>query len=448
MNYIELQTRVNKIVEQVNSYEAALPADIRDEQELISLHKYVDTDSLKAVTQYIIDNYYEAAIPVKSQQKFFYLNFWTPRNEDQTFEGHRPLCSFSHIQTNIVPTYSFIKDNGQIYKNVQRKNGISDIDLCSNNASTSDFVALSSLVFPYSSSYQLQTNNYKQSIGFLNFEGGHLDDVLITEGQVQNLNPYYLITQLTLPNGAELESAAYIRSYGLNNSGLILITSNTKSSNSYPLFGNDNFYLTWSGMLNPIYGKPPVSKSVSDTNSTPLTYGTVGSNSNRLKIIAPMNCVHAGRSQSSSPYTGNNYSIMHNQHFDLGEFWRENNASDTNEFKVTHSTNSAYFELCFKRRRPGCKALGLDFVPSIPSIEDNDPQGLAARLALAQTKPYFDQMDVWWNELTPYYTADGYYQRRLADKIYEETKNMTDEEFIKNYKMNYETYAYATGDEL
>lgn len=48
-----------------------------------------------------------------------------------------------------------------------------------------------------------------------------------------------------------------------------------------------------------------------------------------------------------------------------------------------------YHELVFKNRRTGTKALGLDFIPAIESVPDNDPQGLATRFALAQQKPYY-----------------------------------------------------------
>ena len=57
-----------------------------------------------------------------------------------------------------------------------------------------------------------------------------------------------------------------------------------------------------------------------------------------------------------------------------------------------------YHELVFKNRRQGCQAKGLDFIPSISSDEDNDPQGLALRTALAQQKqfyynrPFFDEL--------------------------------------------------------
>lgn len=61
-----------------------------------------------------------------------------------------------------------------------------------------------------------------------------------------------------------------------------------------------------------------------------------------------------------------------------------------------------YHELVFKNRRPGCSDLGLDFVPTLDNIADNDPQGLATRFALAQQKPYYYNRP-WFNELDDLY---------------------------------------------
>ena len=432
MNYLELQIRVNKIVEQVNNYEATLPEDVKDEQELIALHKFVDTDSLKAVVQYIIDNYYEASIPVKSQQKFFYFNLWQPFYSDY---GTRFLQYIGNsLSSDITSSNTYTE-----YKNVLNKNIVCNVDLLSNSGSPSDFIALANLGYGYTSGNKILSSSFKQSLGFQSYEGGYLDDVLITEGQVQNLNNFQLFSSLS-------NTDYIIRSCGQRNSGLILLTSDKESSNSFPFIINPNYFPSFSSTNNNekcCYGKTLTANNTD--NSSKLDYDVSGHGSNRFKYIAPMNCVKAGVYGQTSYSQYSQKAPISAQTFNTGDEYIDSSGST---FYVTHGANSAYFELCFKRRRPGCKALGLDFVPSISSIEDNDPQGLAARLALAQTKPYFDQMDVWWNELTPYYTADGYYQRRLADKIYEETKNMTDKEFIKNYKMNYETYAYATGDEL
>lgn len=64
-----------------------------------------------------------------------------------------------------------------------------------------------------------------------------------------------------------------------------------------------------------------------------------------------------------------------------------------------------YHELVFKNRRAGSSDAGVDFKPTLDSIADNDPQGLATRFALAQQKPYYYNRP-WFKELDELYGAD------------------------------------------
>lgn len=57
-----------------------------------------------------------------------------------------------------------------------------------------------------------------------------------------------------------------------------------------------------------------------------------------------------------------------------------------------------YHELVFKNRRSGSKKANVDFIPTLDSVADNDPQGLATRFALAQQKKYYKNRP-WFNEL-------------------------------------------------
>jgi hypothetical protein len=57
-----------------------------------------------------------------------------------------------------------------------------------------------------------------------------------------------------------------------------------------------------------------------------------------------------------------------------------------------------YHELVFKNRRSGSKKANVDFVPTLDTVADNDPQGLATRFALAQQKKYYKNRP-WFNEL-------------------------------------------------
>lgn len=72
-----------------------------------------------------------------------------------------------------------------------------------------------------------------------------------------------------------------------------------------------------------------------------------------------------------------------------------------------------YHELVFKNRREGCQNANVDFIPGESTVSDNDPQGLATRVVLAQQKPYYHKRP-WFNELDELF---GVNTSKLADYI-------------------------------
>lgn len=103
-----------------------------------------------------------------------------------------------------------------------------------------------------------------------------------------------------------------------------------------------------------------------------------------------------------------------------------------------------YHELVFKQRRAGCKDANVDFSEEPESVADNDPQGLATRLVLAQMKPYYFNRP-WFNELNELSNIDT---KTLADNIIEKSSEMNDITFYNSYKLDYETWANATNKPL
>ena len=72
---------------------------------------------------------------------------------------------------------------------------------------------------------------------------------------------------------------------------------------------------------------------------------------------------------------------------------------DRNFYKgIKYQGKAIYHELVFKNRRSGCTDYNLDFDSGLTSIPDNDPQGLATRLALAKNKEFYYNRP-WFNEL-------------------------------------------------
>ena len=72
-----------------------------------------------------------------------------------------------------------------------------------------------------------------------------------------------------------------------------------------------------------------------------------------------------------------------------------------------------YHELVFKNRRAGASDTNVDFIPTLDTIADNDPQGLATRVTLAQQKSYYKNR-LWFEELDDLYGANC---SKLADYI-------------------------------
>ena len=420
MNYLELQTRINKIVEQVNSYEASLPDEVRDEQELIALHKYVDLYSLRAVYDWI-----------------FSKELYKKTNETLANSSNAVMISFNNYYIPTGVNYNYFQSAAQIattfisnafsYVSLKDFTYISNIGsniIASHNYTwyTPNYSYASTcsqaVLFPIQNSEGV--SNPRNS-GLTNYTYAIPQDSILTESQISNLTNK-MTGMFRASSGkrlhlAQLEGILYITGasyYPPNESEVVYLPILSYNGYSYP------------SAEQIIYSN---GKNANSGNKAYTKYGT-NYHSYRLKYYVPMNTRFGSTFTPEKLQINKFYKSTHNYHI------------PENKLPLV-----LYFEMCFKRRRPGCKALGLDFVPAKSDVVDNDPQGLATRLALAQTKPYYVGR-CFFPELEQYYTEDGYYQRKLADKICEETQNMTDEEFIRNYKLNYETYAYATGDEL
>lgn len=132
------------------------------------------------------------------------------------------------------------------------------------------------------------------------------------------------------------------------------------------------------------------------------------------------------------------------------QIWQpdEKFGDDNLDYGFNRQGQAIYHELVFKSRRSGSEAAGVDFTPGLDSVPDNDPQGLATRVALAQQKDYFKNRH-WWSELNSVYKAD---MTKFADNILQAsvkqdateehgTVYMSDTEFMNEYKLPYKLYA-------
>ncbi len=83
--------------------------------------------------------------------------------------------------------------------------------------------------------------------------------------------------------------------------------------------------------------------------------------------------------------------------------------------------SAIYHELVFKRRRNGSTSNSLDFIPAIDADQDNDPQGLAMRTAIAQQKNFYKNRP-WFTELDELFNANT---KQLAENIISKQNTIT-----------------------
>lgn len=98
------------------------------------------------------------------------------------------------------------------------------------------------------------------------------------------------------------------------------------------------------------------------------------------------------------------------------QIWQPGRNSDQG---IKYQGKAIYHELVFKNRRSGCTDYNLDFDPGLTSVPDNDPQGLATRLALSKQKEFYYNRP-WFNELDK---ENKFNTSALADAIEKDSLN-------------------------
>ena len=413
MNMQELQDRANIIVQRVNEYEASLEAEQGNETELLSEHKYCDIHCLRAVYDWITgcDETRKTNTTLNSTVNGKLYSFNTYQRLNSSFTEFQ-FTDLFYNTNNLTSSGSYnIENSKQQYSRTA----------CRSNNGSDDICGLYNLkylsgVFNFrvtSPPNTAITANDDYSVGWNNVTCVNIADALVTESQVVNLMDTNIIQFHSESNWQ-----------GSDN----LLRNNLSCSNNYfgiYLFSNETNTSTGSPIgLNP--NSTPKNKA---NNITTTIFGSTGAsigNNFQLKLFLP----------DASAIWANSATTIGQKYC----YYYGNEAVSSGFVSNNKPAQQTYFELAFKRRRAGCKAAGLDFIPTLNTIMDNDPQGLATRFALAQCKPYYRGRP-WFEELNELYTENGEYQAKLADAIEQETTSMDDTQYLQNYKLNYETVA-------
>ena len=409
MNLLELQTRANALVQKVNEYEETIAGIELDEDDILNDHTYVDLFSLRMVMHRLFGT--------------------TPSDRSSN------LTTTSGVTWYYLPSsksfnYCYGDINSNTYTNSHSLQYSDNNDLYSNyNLQVSDGTRSNASQFNSESVKEQQITDMANSV-----YGADIRDALVTECQTANIFKWNTANEGDITSYASRYVVpqqvpgivCYYLGSGYDGTYTATVPYNTDWQYNEP---NNSTPALYGAYYKRFSSGDVVSQQAEYTGAEGLRMFMPGLTYFNGTSISPLN-IYQPHPISDDPYMGYNY-----------------------------QGKALYHELVFKRRRAGCSDANVDFISDCTvdkNICDNDPQGLAMRLVLAQQKPYYYNRP-WFKELDEYYTTDGTKQAALADKIIEktsttnttdevETETMTDSEFYSGYQLDYNTYAEALGE--
>ena len=387
MNLLELQTRANALVQKVNEYEETIAGVELDENEILNEHTYVDLFSLRMIMHRLF-----GTTPSDRSS-----NLTTTDGVDWYYIPVSKACYFfagtiqeQHYYVNNTKTpKSVTNNNNDLYSNY-------NLQVIDPNRS----YAYHNI--PYSNA---SANGVKQmiitSMGDTVF-GADIRDALVTESQTANIFKWNTTSEDDITSYASTYVVpqqvpgivCYYLGSGYDGTYTATVPYNTSYSTNQP-----------NNATPALYGAYYIDQNVGPGPSGITSQQAENRGAEGLRMFMP----------GLTYFNGTSISPIN--------IWQPFPRLDT-DYGYNYQGKALYHELVFKRRRAGCQAAGLDFISDATvdnNICDNDPQGLAMRLALAQQKPYYYNRP-WFKELDEYYTTEGTKQAQLADKIIENSK--------------------------
>ena len=359
MNLLELQQRANILVDKVNQYEASLTGTELDENQVINQHTYVDIFCLRPVLKLLFGKDVSDKL-------------------SRTLENDIELPLVSSTAPAWNTFFNFF--NQEVTSN--QHEFIQNIDTYNS----------SNMLMLDTQQYTLTDRDTAISLGIRYSYGANIGDALVTESQVSNLFNWNTTNDTTVLNNTKTTNRQVpgIVLYYLGNDyngvytatipySRVLSNINTVNNNNPPLYGA-------------YYDSSDVTKSQVglDMGAECCRIFIPGCNYLGGKLISPQQIWQPDRK-------------VGDDNIGYGYNWQG---------------KAVYHELVFKNRRSGCSDNDVDFIPGLDSVPDNDVQGLATRVVLAQMKSYYYNRP-WFSELNSLYGVDT---SKLANKIYEASK--------------------------
>jgi hypothetical protein len=357
MNLLELQQRANILVDKVNLYEASLTGTELDENQVLNQHTYVDIFCLRPVLKLLFGKDVSDKL-------------------SRTLENDIELPLVSSTAPAWNTFFNFF--NQEVTSN--QHEFIQNIDTYNS----------SNMLMLDTQQYTLTDRDTAISLGIRYSYGANIGDALVTESQVSNL-------------------------FNWNTTNDTVVRNNTQTTNRQ-VPGIVLYYL--GNDYNGVYTATiPYSRVLSNINTVndnnPPLYGAYYDSSDITKSQVGLDM---GAECCRIFLPGCNY--LGGKLISPQQIWQPDRkvGDDNIGYGYNWQGKAVYHELVFKNRRSGCSNSGVDFIPGLDTIPDNDPQGLAIRVVLAQMKNYYYNRP-WFNELNTYRSSTN-----LADAIYEASK--------------------------
>ena len=386
MDLLELQKRANILVEQVNTYEASLTEEYINEEEVLVQQKFADIYSLRPVLKLIFGDSIES-------------------KTDKTLNNNVKLPLFASSAPMWNTTFDLLDSSVPVTKD--KHEFMNNIDMVNNHNMIQLDVTQNSLVYN-NSIYSDREMRIRQGINFS--YSSNIADAIATESQLANVFKWNTQNNLNIKNNTVTVYRQvpgivvyYIGNGNFNPDYTPTISHSTGSTLNEVTF-NYPFFNGAAYLQEPIWDEPTNHTAIESQD--PGISPDYNSLTCSLKMFIPSTHYTLGKLESPQQ--------IYIPPAEPPEY-KSHSTAQVNISTYNYQAHALYHELVFKNRRKGASENKFDFIPTLESVADNDPQGLATRVALAKNKKYYVNRP-FFNELKPESEFDT---SKLADSIIE-----------------------------
>lgn len=397
MDLLELQKRANILVEKVNTYEASLTEENINEEEVLAQQKFADIYSMRPILKLLFGDSLESKM-------------------DRTLNNNKSLPVYASSAPMWNTKFDLLDSTVAVTKD--KHEFMNNIDMINNHNMIQLDATQNSLSYN-NSTFSDREIRIRQGINFS--YSSNIRDAVATESQLANVFKWHTENNNEIKNNTvtiyrQVPGIVvyYVGSGGYDWKYTPTISHSTGSTLNevtfnYPFFNGAAYLQT------PIWDQPTNHTAI-ESQDIALRNSFTGTPSRQLALKMFIPGTHYTLGKLESPQQ------IYIPHVEPPQYVSHSTV-DVNISKYNYQAQAVYHELVFKNRRKGASENGFDFIPTLESVADNDPQGLATRISLAKNKKYYINRP-FFNELEPESEFDT---SKLADSIIENSRH------IENY---------------